>query len=35
MALRMPVERYLELERRGVEAEIAGLTAEVSPYRQT
>lgn len=35
MALRMPVERYLELERRSVEAEITGLTAEVSPYRQT
>ena len=34
MALRVPVERYLEQERRGVEAEIAGLTAELSPYRQ-
>jgi predicted N-acyltransferase len=33
MALRVPVERYLEQERRGVEAEIAGLTAELSPYR--
>jgi predicted N-acyltransferase len=34
MALRVPVEQYLERERRGVEAEIAGLTAELSPYRQ-
>jgi uncharacterized protein len=33
MALRVPVERYLEQERRGVEVEIAGLTAELSPYR--
>ena len=33
MALRVPVEQYLERERRGVEAEIAGLTAELSPYR--
>ena len=33
MALRVPVERYLEQERRGVQAEIAGLTAELSPYR--
>lgn len=33
MALRVPVERYLEQERRGVEAEIAALTAELSPYR--
>ena len=33
MALRVPVERYLEQERRGVEAEIAGLTAELSPFR--
>jgi predicted N-acyltransferase len=32
-ALRVPVERYLEQERKGVEAEIAGLTAELSPYR--
>jgi uncharacterized protein len=35
MALRVPVERYLEQERRGVEAEIAGLTVELSPYRQS
>ncbi|KPF82440.1 hypothetical protein IP78_03785 [Brevundimonas sp. AAP58] len=34
MALRVPVERYLEQERRGVEAEIAGLTAELSPFRR-
>jgi uncharacterized protein len=33
IALRVPVERYLEQERRGVEAEIAGLTAELSPFR--
>jgi hypothetical protein len=33
MALRVPVERYLNQERRGVEAEIAGLTAELSPFR--
>ncbi|MCA3700219.1 MAG: N-acetyltransferase, partial [Brevundimonas sp.] len=33
MALRVPVDQYLEQERRGVEAEIAGLTAELSPYR--
>jgi hypothetical protein len=33
MALRVPVERYLEQERRGVEAEIAGLTAELSPFK--
>jgi predicted N-acyltransferase len=32
-ALRTPVARYLEQERAGVEAEIAGLTAELSPYR--
>ena len=32
-ALRGPVARYLEQERSGVEAEIAAMTAEYSPYR--
>ncbi len=32
-ALRRPVAQYLERERAGVEAEIAGLTAELSPFR--
>ncbi|AQR61522.1 GNAT family N-acetyltransferase [Brevundimonas sp. LM2] len=32
-ALRAPVERYLEQERPGVEAEIAAMTEELSPYR--
>ena len=32
-ALRTPVARYLEQERRGVEAEIAAMTEELSPYR--
>jgi predicted N-acyltransferase len=32
-ALRTPVARYLEQERPGVEAEIAAMTAELSPYR--
>ncbi|MDP3405469.1 MAG: GNAT family N-acetyltransferase [Brevundimonas sp.] len=34
-ALRTPVARYLEQERAGVEAEIAAMTAELSPYRTT
>jgi predicted N-acyltransferase len=32
--LRGPVERYLEEERAGVEAEIEWLTEEYSPFRQ-
>jgi len=32
-ALRTPVARYLEQERAGVAAEIAAMTAELSPYR--
>jgi predicted N-acyltransferase len=32
-ALRAPVERYLEQERPGVEAEIAAMTEQLSPYR--
>ncbi len=32
-ALRAPVARYLDQERSGVEAEIAAMTEELSPYR--
>jgi len=32
-ALRTPVARYVEQERAGVDAEIAAMTADLSPYR--
>lgn len=34
MALRVPVERYLEQERAGVQGEIVAMTDELSPYRR-